>query len=247
MEAEEYATIYALEQTHWWYVGMLRNSLNLLERYLPARRPLDVLDAGCGTGGAMLQLQRYGRVAGFDFSPIALNFCRQRGLGRTAQGSVSDVPFASGQFDVVTSFEVLYHANVPDDVGSLREFARVLRPGGLLLLRLPAFEWLRSSHDAMVHTRHRYTKDEVGSKLAAAGLQPRRVTYANSLLFPSVVGVRLLQRVLGHGESKESDVKETSPLVNGTLLRVLGLEGALLNRLDLPLGLSVLAIAQKPA
>ena len=121
----------------------------------------------------------------------------------------------------------------------------MLRPGGVLLLRLPAFEWLRSSHDAMVHTRHRYTKPEVQAKLRAAGFEPLKVTYANSLLFPLVVGVRLLQRVLGHAESKESDVKETSPLVNTVLRGVLSVEGALMGMTDLPLGLSVLAVARK--
>ncbi len=246
MEAEEYATIHTLEQRHWWYVGMLRNSLQLLERYLPHRRPLALLDAGCGTGGALLQLQRYGTTAGFDFSPLAVGFCRERGLPAIVQASVTDVPFATSHFDAVTSFEVLYHAGVPDDAGAIRELARVLRPGGVLLLRLPAFEWLRSSHDAMVHTRHRYTRAEVRAKLAAAGLEPLRVSYANTLLFPLVVGVRLLQRLFGHGETKTSDVQETSPLVNHILLAVLAVEGALLSFTDLPIGLSVLAIARKP-
>lgn len=246
MEAEEYATIYALEQRHWWYVGMLRNSLRLLQRFLPDRPDLRLLDAGCGTGGAMLAMQRYGAVSGLDYSPLALGFCRRRGLTATVQASVTHVPVNTSSMDAVTSFEVLYHAAVADDTGAIREFARVLRPGGVVLLRLPAFELLRSSHDAMVHTRHRYTTAEVRRKLVAAGLQPLRVTYANSLLFPLVAGIRLLQRLLGRGHAKSSDVQETSPLVNGLLLKVLALEGALLERFDIPVGLSVLAIARKP-
>lgn len=246
MEAEEYATIYALEQRHWWYVGMLRNSLRLLQRFLPGRPDLRLLDAGCGTGGAMLALKRYGTVSGFDYSPLALGFCRQRGLTATTQASVTHVPVASSSVDAITSFEVLYHAAVADDADAIREFARVLRPGGVVLLRLPAFEWLRSSHDAMVHTRHRYTSAEVRQKLVAAGLQPLRVTYANTLLFPLVVGIRLLQRLLGRGHAKSSDVQETSPLVNAALLKLLAVEGALLERTDLPFGLTVLAIARKP-
>lgn len=246
MEAEEYATIYALEQRHWWYVGMLRNSLRLLRQQLAASGPLRVLDAGCGTGGALLALSALGTAAGFDYSPIALGFCRRRGLATVARGTVTHVPFRSGAFDAVTCFEVLYHAAVPDDLEALREFARVLKPGGVLLLRLPAFEWLRSSHDAMVHTRHRYTAGEVRAKLAAAGLEPLRVTYANALLFPLVAAVRLVQRLLGRGHAKASDVQETSPLVNAVLLRVLALEGALLARTDMPLGLTVLALARKP-
>ena len=99
---------YALEQRHWWYVGMLANSLRQLERFLPKRRNLDLLDAGCGTGGAMLQLRRYGRVTGFDFSPIALAFCRRRNLDRTARASVTDVPYADASFDALAAPAPVY-------------------------------------------------------------------------------------------------------------------------------------------
>ncbi|MBI2885883.1 MAG: methyltransferase domain-containing protein [Chloroflexi bacterium] len=246
MEPEEYETIYRLEASHWWYVGMRDISLALLEGVLPRREGLSILDAGCGTGGMLLALARYGPVVGLDFSPHALAFCRRRRLSRALQGSVVELPFRDGAFDLVTCFDVLYHLGVADDAAVLTEFSRVLRPGGHLLLRLPAFELLRSAHDAMVHTRHRYTRGEVRAKVAAAGFQVRRLTYANTLLFPVAAAARILQRLLGRAEERVSDVRAASPLVNTLLRAPLALEARLLPKVPLPLGLSVVCLAQKP-
>lgn len=247
MEPEEYRSIYRLEQSHWWYQGMREIAESVLSRYLPQGRPLDVLDAGCGTGGMMQSLARFGRVYGLDYSPLALDYCRKRAITTAVRASVTHIPFASQRFDLATSFEVLYHAAVRDDVAAMREVLRVLRPGGLFLLRLPAFEFLRGSHDHTVHTRHRYTADEVRRKLRAAGFRVLRVSYANSLLFPAAAGSRLLQRVTGRAEHAGSDVQETSRWLNGVLRAPLRLEARLLPVLDLPVGLSVLALARRPA
>ncbi|MSQ26593.1 MAG: class I SAM-dependent methyltransferase [Dehalococcoidia bacterium] len=256
MEAEEYQTIYDLELTHWWYTGMRDISLALLAPHLPRqgghggpplredRAGLSVLDAGCGAGGMLLSLGRLGRAAGIDFSPLALALSRRRGLKRIAQASVTSLPFRDGAFDLVTCFDVLYHLNVADDRDALWEFHRVLRPGGLLLLRLPAFEWLRSSHDAMVHTRHRYTAGELRSKLETAGFEIVRLTYANTLLFPVAAVSRLWQRLRGHAAAAESDVRPASPLVNGALLLLLQAEAAALRTIDLPVGVSVFCLAR---
>ncbi len=246
MEPEEYASIYALEQSHWWYVGMWGIVTGLLDKYLPQTSNLEVLDAGCGTGGMMLALSRYGRVTGIDASNIAVGYCHERGLGRAFLASVVDLPFHDESFDLVTSFDVLYHVNVADDVHALREFYRVLRPGGTLCLRLPAFDWLRSAHDRIVHTRHRYTASEVRRKVELAGFRPLKVSYANSLLFPLAVGSRLLQRLSGSGRQAASDVQAASPLTNRALLTILAVESQLLRAVNLPVGLSVLCVARKP-
>src|SRR5207237_5248490 len=108
---------------------------------------------------------------------------RSRGLPHLARASVEQLPFATGTFDVATSFEVLYHLGVGSDEAALRELRRVLRPDGLLLLRVPAHDWLRGEHDRLVHTRHRYTRSEVVNKLSATGFVVDRVSWANSALF----------------------------------------------------------------
>jgi hypothetical protein len=136
--------------------------------------------------------------------------------------------------------------NVADDVQALEEFCRVIRPGGTLFLRLPAFDWLYSDHDKIVHTRHRYTAGEVRKKVAQAGFQVLRVSYANSLLFPLAVATRFMQQLSRSGKPPCSDVQAVPPLINRALLSILTLEFRLLRVADLPTGLSVLCIAQKP-
>jgi SAM-dependent methyltransferase len=241
MDAAEYATMYAVEDRLWWYAGMRRISQTLLDEHC-AGRPLDVLDAGCGTGANLAMLARYGVAAGIDIEPLALGFCTQRGLTRLARGSVIELPFAAHTFDLVTSFEVLYHMAVHDDTAALREFARVLRPGGWLLLRLPAYDWLRGRHDVVVHTRRRYTTYDVRRKVEAAGMQVVRLSYANTLLFPLALGKRLAERLSPAGAG--SDVGPPPP-GNGLLTAILSAEAVWLRRWSLPFGLSVLCLARK--
>jgi SAM-dependent methyltransferase len=197
MEREQYELMAREEGRHWWYVGMRRVSAGLLDRYGPSGGRLEVLDAGCGSGGTTAYLGRYGRVTGVDLAAEATALARRRGVGRVMRGSVSELPFRSGSFDLATSFDVLYHLGVADDEAALSELHRVLRPDGVLLIRLPAYDRIRGSHDRAVHTRHRYTREELGWKLARAGFRVEHATYANSLLLPVAELKRLLERGRG--------------------------------------------------
>jgi SAM-dependent methyltransferase len=154
------------------------------------------------------------------------------------------VPCAANTFDLVTSFDVLYHRAVPDDEAALREFARVLRPGGWLLARVPAHDRLRGAHDVQVHTRHRYARAELGLKVAGAGLHVQRLTYAGALLLPPALLRRRLQRQAA--PDAHSDVALPPPLLNSALTALLRLESLWLRRWDLPLGLSLFVLARKP-
>jgi SAM-dependent methyltransferase len=245
MEPGEYDTIAQLEDHHWWYLGMRAAAGAWLNQGVaPAlrgtARPARLLDAGCGTGGGLRWLARYGVPVGLDFHPAAVAYAH-RSVPRVARGSVMALPFAAGCFDLVTAFEVLYHAAVPDDVAALREFARVLRPGGWLLLRLPAHNWLRGAHDRRVHTRHRYARGELRAKLQRAGFRIYRLSYLGlSLVLPAVV-----RRLLQSRSSAHSDVGLPPPAVNRALLAVLQLEGRWLAGRDLPAGLSLMALARR--
>lgn len=244
MDKEQYEILYRMEQTHWWYLGMQRIVGSLLDKYLEKKDGLRILDAGCGTGGMAGYLQRFGSVAGIDVADEALRGCRRRDLRCLAQASVERLPFAGESFDLLTSFDVLYHKAVVNDRQALREFHRVLKPGGMLLLRVPAYDWLRGGHDVAVHTRHRYSRGELVRKLSAAGFRVRRTSYADSLLFPAAALKRLLEGGKGHSHG---DLELPSPLVNRALLGVLSLESALLPAVSLPWGLSVMAVGEKAA
>jgi SAM-dependent methyltransferase len=246
MNPSEYRTIFAVEDHHWWYAGMRRITLALLDQTYGRRADLRILDAGSGTGAAMGYLARFGSVAGIDYSPIALDFCRERELSRLAQASVTSLPFTAGVFDLVTSFDVLYHRAVGDYHDALREFYRVLRPGGRVLLRLPAYDRLRGRHDAVIHTARRFTTDEIKRSLHETDFVAERLTYANTILFPLALAKRMLEPLLPAGRSDQSDIAPNPAWLDGALGAVLGAEGQWLRRHDLPYGLTVVALARKP-
>ncbi|MCC7371304.1 MAG: methyltransferase domain-containing protein [Chloroflexi bacterium] len=248
MEREQYDLMFAQEERHWWYVGMRRISTALLERHRPRvdrvnGRPLDVLDAGCGSGGMTRYLQRFGRVTGIDLAPEAVGLARTRGLTRLARSSVGSIPFRDGSFDIVTSFDVLYHLNVDDDRGALSEIHRVLRPGGVALIRLPAFDWIRGAHDEVVHTRHRYTREELTRKLESVGFLVERSTYANFLLFPLAPIKRYLE--LRSDTHEATDLWRPPGPFNRVLADLLSLESLAAMTVGLPWGLSVFAVARR--
>lgn len=244
MEKEQYEILYRLEETHWWYLGMRRMVDSLLQRYVDCSQPLRILDAGCGTGGMVKHLQQFGSVVGLDLSDEALGLCQHRHLPQLTQASVEQLPFADESFDLLTSFDVLYHRAVVNDWLALGEFYRVLRPGGLLLLRVPAYDWLRGAHDVAVHTRHRYSHRELVRKLHAAGFQLQKLTHANALLFPVAAAKRLVE---GTEHSWHMDLELPAAPINRMLLGVLSLEATLLPRVSFPWGLSLVAVASKPA
>lgn len=246
MEPAEYEVMAAVEDRHWWYNGMRRLAAAWLDPLVAGRRDLLVLDAGCGTGGNGEFLWRYGQPIGLDLAREALVLGRRRLPGRLSGGSVMELPFVASSFDLVTSFDVLYHRAVIDEQAALRETWRVLKPGGYFLLRLPAYRWLSAAHDRRVHGRHRYTAGEVRTALAKAGFRIERLSYINSLLFPIPLMQRLIERIRP-AQQDESDLLAPSPLVNAALRLVLHAEAAWLRRGGrFPVGLSVLSLARKP-
>lgn len=238
--------MYHVETRHWWYRGMEAITRATLERWCGASAPLTILDAGCGTGAAMSTfLADYGQVTGVDIHPLALVYCRKRGLARIASASVLDLPFASAQFDLVTSFDVLYEKAVYSDLDALREFVRVLHPGGRLLLRLPAYDWLRGRHDEAVHTNRRYTAKQVARLFKESGLTVEHISYANTFLFPLALLKRLSERLLPAGKESSDLALNVGPF-NNILQKIIASEAPLVTRVGLPFGLSVIAVGRKP-
>jgi SAM-dependent methyltransferase len=249
----EYTRMYAAEERQWWYAGMRAISFGILDQALDAGGPSRIaggltsgrrfLDAGCGTGLNLENLEGRGRSVGVDLSPDAVRFCHDRGV-TVVRASVLDLPLATASFDGALSMDVLYHAWVRDDGVAVAELARVLRPGGLLLVRVPALKALWGAHDEAVHSRHRYTRTEVGRLLEGAGLQVLRLSYCNSLLFPLLLVRRTLDRLTNrHG----SDVEFLPAPFEWAFRKALEIEAALIRGgINLPVGASVVALARKP-
>jgi SAM-dependent methyltransferase len=241
----EYDRMYEAEGSHWWYAGQRAIASAILEPALLVRPSgrARILDAGCGTGYNLLDLARFGPAVGIDLAPEAVALCRGRGV-RVARASLVALPFPAGTFDAVTSFDVLYHDWVTDDRAAVSEMTRVLRPDGVLLVRVPALEALRGAHDAEVQSRRRYTRREVSDLLGGCGLRVERATYCNSLLFPLLLAHRALDRALGR---QGSDVEFLPAPLERAFRRALLIEAVFVRRgSSFPIGATVVALARKP-
>jgi SAM-dependent methyltransferase len=245
METLEYQRMARVEEAHWWYQGMARLTCSLLDRYRPSVDSVRLLDAGCGTGGALATyLRSYGAGFGCDLSAIALSIESDRPPNTKARASVTRLPFPDASFDIVTSFDVIYERAVASDRSALLEMSRVLRQRGILLLRAPAHNWLRGQHDRATHTARRYTAGSIRSLLAESGLTPVHLTYANMCLFPAVAAKRLFERVVPP-RSDTSDLDWEAGPLNGPLQRLLEAESRWAVAGSLPMGLSVVAVGRK--
>ena len=253
MRASDYAELYAVEDDLWWFEGMRAITAALLDPVCAPGSDRLILDAGCGTGANLSWLARYagaGRVVGIDAVSTALRYCRRRGRRDLAQGSVTALPFAPHTFHLVTSFDVLSHLPAPGaDERAIQEFHRVLRPGGILFIRVAAHEWMRSDHDAALGTHRRYSLDDLTMKIQRAGLRVVRATYANGLLLPVAALQRHVLTRIGLGAGG-SDVKPLPPAVrwlNRPFTWALRAEARLLRRpgAKLRAGLSAICIAER--
>ena len=242
MEKAEYKVMFRVEENHFWYRGMGRISNTLLRKYLPHKTNNKILDAGCGTGGALFFLQKFGKPVGIDISPVALSYCKKRKLQNVKKCSIEELPFPDDTFDLITCFDVICQQEVKNDTRALHEFYRVLKPGGILLLRVPAYNWLRSYHDVSVHTKHRYTRSEINTLLKEAHFTLVKSSYINTLLFPLI----FIKRVILHfSPPKPSDVTPLPSFLNHLFFIPLLLESLFIRFLNFPFGVSLIAVAQK--
>lgn len=253
MEPIEYTKMFENEDAHWWYAGLHECVLDAIARHKPSARrgdpspPVALLDAGCGTGGMLRRVSESAavpRLAGMDASPIALDCCGRRGLrGRIVRASLDDPPFADESFDMILSLDVLYHSGVRDDREALARLCALLRPGGVIILNLPALDWLHGRHDKAVHTARRYTTGRVRERLESAGMRIEKLTYRSFFVFPLIALSRMAER----GRDPEgSDLATPAGWINSPLRFVQRIENRLLRRISFPVGSSVFAVARKP-
>ncbi len=245
MEFDEYAKMYELEDSHWWFRGKRKIAEEIITKYVALAPQSRILDVGCGTGGMLSLLQSYGMAVGLDISNFGLRFAARRGSFPLLQGSALTLPFADDSFDLVTGFDVLYHEQVNDDLVALREFHRVCRPGGSLIVTDSALNILRGQHDQAYHATRRYTVSEIRAKVIEAGFQPLRVSYANAFLFPMVLFVRVWKRHFNGVASHRSDLYAMPTTLNALLYAVYGFEASLLKYANLPIGSSIVCVARK--
>jgi SAM-dependent methyltransferase len=240
-----YEHIYRVEQAHWWYVGRRRIVFEWVIKLL-ADHPLPgVLDVGCGTGFNIeaLHATGYEHVVGLDLSSEALSFCRLRGLESLVCGDGANPPLNPESFEVILALDMIEH--LADDVSALRALGRLLKPGGSLVVFVPAFQFLWGLQDEVSHHYRRYTARELGQKLSLAGLDVVKLSYANMFLFPLILVGRLVLRLFGNRIRGTSENDLHPGWSNGLLQAIFASERFLLRHVDLPFGVSVLCVATK--
>lgn len=243
MQINEYKNIFKYESSHFYYLGSHSIVLSLIKKYIPNTNKLKILDAGCGTGLLTKKLSKLGQTIGIDINPEAIRLAKKRGV-KVKGGSISKMNFKSNSFDIVVSVDVLYHQWVDNDRKTVKELLRVLKPGGVILIKLPAYEFLRGSHDLAVYTKKRYTKKDTIKLFSRSGASIVKITYIASFLLP-VVAIRLFaEKVRGNNEP-HSSVGKIWPPLNKILTSLFYLESLVLKFTDLPFGISILALATK--
>lgn len=241
MDQEIYRQMRAVEDTHWWFNGR-KNIVAHLIKSLHLPKTARLLDAGCGTGGNLELLARYGTVKGLEYDENAIHLARSRGVGEIFQASFPDqIPLHGEKFDLVVLLDVLEH--IEDDVETLRVLGGLLDKDGRLLLTVPAFPFLWSKHDDLHHHKRRYTAHTLTQAIEAAGLKVHYCSYFNLWLFPVVALVRVVQKWF---PPKDCDGELSVPprWVNTLLEKLFGSERFLLGRIRLPFGVSLIALAQ---
>jgi SAM-dependent methyltransferase len=242
MDPSLYEQHFRLEDHHWWFVARRRLVLQELARH-GGESPGPILDLGCGTGGMLTYLRTFASSVGVDSAPEAAEACRTRGVP-FALGWGTQLPFRDGTFGTVTALDVIEH--VPDHVGILNEIHRVLRPGGLLLATVPAYQFLWSRHDELNHHQRRYRRSRLRAVLEATDFHIVKLSYYNMLLFPAAVLRKALMR-FSRAEGPASHLDEVPGPINTLLTGILVGERPLVRRWDLPFGASIICAARRPA
>ena len=245
MEKAEYKVIFDQEDNYWWYLGLRNLTFGYLNKITPFDNRSRLLDCGCGTGGLLERCKQY-KAIGMDISEEAMKYCKLRGLKKIAKASVGDIPFKNNSFDIITSMDVLYHNRVVNDLKALKEFHNILDNGGFLFLNLPAYDFLKSTHDEVVHTRQRYTLMDVRGKVKKAGFEIEMISYRNAFLFLPALLVRLIKKKFKQQNKGRSDLKTTPGILNKLFTLILLVENKLiLSGVKFPFGLSIFCVARK--
>ena len=243
MQRKEYNNIFKNEETHFYYVSYHNIILFEIKKYTTEKTKLKILDAGCGTGGLTKKLSNLGETVGIDINSDAIKLTKRRGI-KAKLGSIAKISYPDNFFDVVVSSDVLSHQWVNDDKKVIHELLRVLKSGGILLLKLPAFNFLKSSHDLTVYTKKRYTRSDILKLFEKSKISILKISYLGGFLFPFVLIKILIDKLSGKLVPHSSVGKIWTPL-NNLLIIAFNLENSLRSYIDLPFGISIIVVVRK--
>ncbi|MDB5170462.1 MAG: methyltransferase type 11 [Candidatus Saccharibacteria bacterium] len=243
MQKIEYATMAERESTYWWHLGRLRIIETYLQKATNGKKNVKILNVGCGTGGTLALLEKYGVVDNIDISDDAIAFMKQLGYSRIKKVNDIALPFKDESYDLVVAFDVLEH--IKEDEQALKEWHRVLTSDGAVIITVPAYQWLWGEHDVSLHHQRRYTTRLLKRTANAAGLTPGRLSYAIAFSLPLVVGFRTLHKLSGRKADSETSYVDVPNWVNTLFSQLLYVEAKFHNFVRFPAGTSVITSLRK--
>jgi 2-polyprenyl-3-methyl-5-hydroxy-6-metoxy-1,4-benzoquinol methylase len=241
MDESVYHLHYEQETEHWWFAARSRIVRRIIEQYGNLKPGDTILDIGCGTGAILKELSEKYNVVGIDMSPLAVEYSKKRGLEHVYQMTAEEFPRDKFNVKAALLLDVIEH--IDDDISVLNAAREIVGPEGRVIITVPAYPWMWSAHDVLHHHKRRYTAESLRAALAKAGLEPVKFTFYNTLLFPLAAAKKFMDR------KKEASVSSTkldkpSPLVNALFKAVFSSERSIVPNVDLPFGVSLLAVAR---
>ena len=242
MENKIFQKMLKLESSHWWFVArrkIIQRAINNLD--LP--RNIRILDAGCGNGDNLSLLSTFGDLVAFEKNEYALKTAKSKKIGEIYKAELPDkLPnTVKTNFDLIALLDVLEH--IDDDSKSLTTVRKLMNNKGIILITVPAFQWLWSEHDVIHHHKRRYSKSELREKLDSSGFRIKYISYFNTLLFPFALVERIGQKIFSPSNPEILELPNNK--INFLLEKIFSLETIFMNKISLPFGLSLVAIAEK--
>lgn len=242
MNLNMYRIFFDIQKKHWWFVKKKEIVLDIITTYLKKSSKTKVLDIGCGSGLMLNSLEDIGQTFGMDMSIEAINFSKEIFRGRVELGFLpNQIPYKKNYFNLITALDVVEH--VDQDIDSLKAIRSHLAPDGMAVITVPAYMFLWSKFDELNEHKRRYTLTELNAKLVESGFKVEKISYFNTLLFPVVFIVRMLNNFFKRDGS--SDIDMPSSVINSILMKIFGIEKYLLRFINLPFGVSILAVVRK--
>jgi SAM-dependent methyltransferase len=243
MERAVFDRMAELDQDHWWFIARRRILKSLIERVVCLPSKAKILEVGCGTGHNLAMLKAFGTLDASELDFCARALASKRLGADVKEAKLPDLSmFPRDKYDLVALLDVLEH--VPDDVASLKAILKRLKPGGALLVTVPANPWMWSAHDVAHHHFRRYSKRELARVFREAGFEIQLLSFFNSLLFPLIAAARIAGKVM---KRESADDQLPSAPVNAALETVFSAEAGMIGRVPMPFGVSLVAVVRRPS